>query len=749
MPYLDDLAFFNTENEVFRGGIWDPSVKPSKSAEPTSPTPEPSFDETPVSPIFPVTDPGEIPPSGTPTPISVSVSSSSVNLRHRKTTPDLRSSPSSSHDLTLDHHSTMPPDPSSPSKNGGKLNDSLDGSKPKKSFDITQHIGELHTQGTRSGDFKSLSRSDTKSTIVGTVKKWGNWYFKDRRNSNTGEEPYVETPPHNHPKRDFSSESLRRKSTPVLSSKLERKLSGKGNQHPNRQFKDDKQTDSSKPLSAPLPHSFPPELMDAISNQGDMVDSIISTYAPENGPAKDGISRSKSMKETRRKSQVSRTRDSQPKPKTPKSELDAKIDKKLADSTEDDSKHHANPSLKLLKKTTIAAAVTVPSVTDADISDKSPSTSIKIPNSKKTSAVSSLSSSLSSSGSVSKSETLKYMKNEPKKQPKKELKTDLVVDTPTKSELRTEPSVDTSIKPESKALDSPNHDTIFDMETSIDDSTKVIKPKIYNPDIHHNFSVKRKAVGSGSNKHPHTHSADSNGNVTDITPVTPSTEEMPKTVPSLDQAPIELSGNGHGKRPESFSAPTLAPPPPMRERTLAKRGSSDNLRRRNSSNHGTNVNPYSNTVSSTAGEFSPVITVPVPASTATPYSHEKSLKDFLVETTVKLESSSHYDSQARLLHHPHHQLQQQPLQLQQPQQQQQQPHQEYTAPPQPSHKPSMALHRKPSNSNNHHQQHTDPTSTPLAPFVANTASNSDEKEPEPILSYRKGKAKQMQGFKFF
>lgn len=549
LPNMDDLAFFNTDGEVFRGGIWDPSVRSEKQFDLSIP----AVDSEPSLPIgTPVIDPTVL-ESPVPVPESPAdnLHRTSASLRHRKTTPNLRTSS----EIPLDEP------PPLPMRYKADLHDHTE-REINFSFDMAEHIGELNGNPETKG-------KDTKATIVGTVKKWGTWYFKDRKNGEMNEGVDDNSKP--KPRRNVSNDSLRRKSTPALTSKLDRAPS----------IKSRLKEKIEKPISAPLPHSFPPELMDAISS-GQAATSGEAVAENSSAESHSSATRSKSIKEhpVRRKNTWE---DSAQETLGNNSTVNM-------ESTETEEPHHDNPSLRLLRKPTSSAAVTIPESVPT-----TPSKSIQISPNKKSSAISSLSSSLSSQGSHTAS-LEKDKTNTPESTEKVE-------------------SLETVSTP--LALLQPPQE-VFDMDPHTEPPATV---KVTGR--HH---VKRKPVGSG----PHSHHESLEKGVATAT----LDDDASKYGSHLGQIPSELPyepASSNDSASNAFAAPILAPPPRMLERTLGKRPSNENMR----------SNPYTNEqLQHHLGSKDGGITVPMPVSAAMSYTHEKKLNDFLMDTTPKFETSS-------------------------------------------------------------------------------------------------------------
>lgn len=263
-PYADDFSLFNTQGEFYRGGVWDPTPRSSKSTEQTI----------------------DISPTGNPVHATgVDKDTSSTNsreqakkarLRQRKSTPDLRAS----RDIDADSE-LIPAMPSTLLRKGlhkHKSSDALralptdDSSNP---FDINDHIGELqHLDSNADLGLKETS-ADSKSTLASTVKRWGSWYFKDNT-SNTGSTSAKLT---NAALSKKPQPASRRQSAPSESASVRREPS----------FKNKRQSPEVKPVSAPAPHKFPTELLNSIA------DDNLASLRPATGRSP---ARSNSMTDT-------------------------------------------------------------------------------------------------------------------------------------------------------------------------------------------------------------------------------------------------------------------------------------------------------------------------------------------------------------------------------------------------------------------------------------------------------------------
>lgn len=193
---------------------------------------------------------------------------------------------------------------------------------------------------------------------------------------------------------------------------------------------------------------------------------------------------------------------------------------------------------------------------------------------------------------------------------------------------------------------------------------------------------------------------------------------IPLNAPSLDQVPIELANSVTPDSETNFSVPLLAPPPPMHDRSLTKRRSKDALRQ-------STLQSNSLPPSSTQPNLDSVITVPKPSLSAAPYSHEQDLNDFLIETAAKYESTQLFDH--------------------------------LSIDREVESSSSSSLPRANSQKASEKSRNGDVLLESSSSFSHSSITGSskassinyDLNESTPVLSYRKVKSKQSQGFKFF
>ncbi|VVT51271.1 uncharacterized protein SAPINGB_P003041 [Magnusiomyces paraingens] len=299
-PNFEDISFFNTSSEVYRGGIWDSTVRPN--------FPEPS-DEVYDS------DDDTAEDSNNTVTNSEALVSSSVDpptgnlkqLRHRKTTPNLRvESPNGAEKATLEHRRPL-------SRSSTRSMDSLIGqssSSPNNNDDIEDksHLksrsapmredsdsslfngntlrqeNDVPLEGRRKPRSVSPTPSKASSvrsgTIMNAVKKW--WPIKETHSvENNGPlDRLAQSQDGEDMKRDLSQESLRQKVKTAASeykatfrnSRTARfgSFSGESKDDDASYFKRRPSpgpsnlvtsTSMSNIKPAPLPHNFPPELM--------------------------------------------------------------------------------------------------------------------------------------------------------------------------------------------------------------------------------------------------------------------------------------------------------------------------------------------------------------------------------------------------------------------------------------------------------------------------------------------------------
>lgn len=227
-PNFEDIAFFNTRDEIYRGGIWDSTVRPN------------AFDTNAESRDFPEQEDSdtEVPSAEVISSIDQSDESQSSTLRHRKTAPNLRHEPSAESLLTLpttyqhilsksktrsmdslvamgtNESSTSlesPVDPkSSPSTR-----------KPVDNDFVFPEPGHASTYPPTASSFNEdgLKSHTATGTIIDTVKKWSGWYSKDRHNSNASLDSR-ESLPSEFVDNEFDSPDKRRNSQESIRSRV-------------------------------------------------------------------------------------------------------------------------------------------------------------------------------------------------------------------------------------------------------------------------------------------------------------------------------------------------------------------------------------------------------------------------------------------------------------------------------------------------------------------------------------------------
>jgi hypothetical protein len=275
LPYMDDLTFFGTEGEFYRGGIWDKSVRPFHGAPERSPS---SKDDTKsggsstASVKSEKTDNSSMVGESTATSLPRSKS-----LRHRNTAVmEMPSNPSEMVGPDLD--AEIPPELGDRSvdarRDSNASSSSTTTSNSEQDFDLKQHIGEL--KGISNGDHQLEGGSPPHNTmskpaaLVGTVKKWSSWYFKERlgRTESTTDLSTND----NQNGGDNNRADDHKPSTSRSSNEVYR--SGDQNKPPVQSPL------STRPKPAPEPHHFPPELMSSLNEKGDRVIKSGNPYAP-------------------------------------------------------------------------------------------------------------------------------------------------------------------------------------------------------------------------------------------------------------------------------------------------------------------------------------------------------------------------------------------------------------------------------------------------------------------------------------
>lgn len=295
LPFMDDLTFFGTEGEFYRGGIWDQSVRP----------PQQDDNEHTEN----IEENNEMINSRS-TSIKSGLSNSNngnETLRHRNKSfrpedttssqtmigPDLdseippelrnRSSSNNSSDLRRDSLS------STSNKSSESSSDNLEDNGNNNEFDLKQHIGELKSFSSKrdlkrnSSDSNSPTKSkSSQSTLVGTVKKWGSWYFKDRMGNNK----FNNNNPHsddgdggNHDDESIGNDEFDFENGTAIDDtggdqqRRDREKSQSSTESKNSE-------NSQRPKPAPEPHHFPPELINSLNDKSDTVINSVNPYSP-------------------------------------------------------------------------------------------------------------------------------------------------------------------------------------------------------------------------------------------------------------------------------------------------------------------------------------------------------------------------------------------------------------------------------------------------------------------------------------
>lgn len=242
-PFYEDFALFSTVKEFFRGGLWDSSVRFQNPAEfESEPVPsDVATEETVVETI--------IQPKVKERPVDPKTSRSS--LRHRKSTPDLRSSQSN---IELDETFSMPP---------------LKPNMPRRGMHKHKSSDSLRTRfldspyADHNNEF--IGEAGSKQSLTNSVKRWGSWYFK---NSNEGTDFKRRTSNGSDILKGGISSTQPKKQTTKNSKADQSSASSPVNKR--RSVKSPSiSSGSGKPVSAPAPHRFPPELLNAIYNDED------------------------------------------------------------------------------------------------------------------------------------------------------------------------------------------------------------------------------------------------------------------------------------------------------------------------------------------------------------------------------------------------------------------------------------------------------------------------------------------------
>ncbi|KAA8917367.1 hypothetical protein TRICI_000479 [Trichomonascus ciferrii] len=274
LPYMDDLTFFGTEGEFYRGGIWDKSVRPFHGAPertPSSKCDTKSGGSSSASVKSEKVDNGSMAGESTATSLPRSKS-----LRHRNTAAmEMPSNPSGMVGPDLD--SVIPPelgDRSADMRRDSNASSSDTTSNSEQEFDLKQHIGEL--KGISNSDHQLEGSSPPQNTmskpaaLVGTVKKWSSWYFKERLGKNESTTDFGAKDNHNG--EDNIPTDDHKRSTSRSSNEACRSGDQSKNIGPPPL--------PTRPKPAPEPHHFPPELMNSLNETGDRVIKSSNPYAP-------------------------------------------------------------------------------------------------------------------------------------------------------------------------------------------------------------------------------------------------------------------------------------------------------------------------------------------------------------------------------------------------------------------------------------------------------------------------------------
>lgn len=266
LPYMDDLTFFGTEGEFYRGGIWDKTVRPFNGALERSPS---SKLDTKTGGSSSASVKSE--KTGNSSMMGESTATSlprSKSLRHRNTTA-MEVPSNSSEMMGPDLDAEVPPELRDRSVNPRRdstasSSSTTTTSNSEQEFDIKQHIGEL--KGLSNGDQQLEGSSPPQNTmskpaaLVGTVKKWSSWYFKERlgkSESTTGFSVNANPEGEENDTADDGKRSTSLSSNEAVPPPL-----------------------PTRPKPAPEPHHFPPELMSSLNEKGDRIIKSSNPYAP-------------------------------------------------------------------------------------------------------------------------------------------------------------------------------------------------------------------------------------------------------------------------------------------------------------------------------------------------------------------------------------------------------------------------------------------------------------------------------------
>lgn len=192
---MDDLAFFNTDDEIFRGGIWDHAQQASRV-----PYPPPSSDTKLPFPPEPVSATAVNDINSMPAEPSASRDietfgpRETTHLRHRKTVSDFRDhssleNKSPKDDLSPDDYNFffkegIPGEPGNwDSAENGFVTRKMSVTSTSTSSSKESIHGEISGYGknsTKDNNFSEFKR-ESKTALTDTMKKWGTWYNKGKR----------------------------------------------------------------------------------------------------------------------------------------------------------------------------------------------------------------------------------------------------------------------------------------------------------------------------------------------------------------------------------------------------------------------------------------------------------------------------------------------------------------------------------------------------------------------------------------
>lgn len=338
LPNLDDLAFYNTEDEIFRGGIWDHNIQTSRV--PYSPKLSEDKQQSSENEGLENSSTGEHPFMSEPLAsrdVEMFTPNVITQLRHRKTLADFRDYASlenngSDRNLSEDDKILSNSNLASDLKNWEFEKNKASGRKSSFTSNTSSSGGSIHdepvsmskTKNTiKNTNFSELKR-DTKATITDTMKKWGTWYNKGKR---------ATTEIKGFSKKQSPNSTLTKSPTFTSTSTL----------------------DASSVSMGFEPNGLSPTALTSLETFGQ------NTTDPEST----GTTASLQSSKTQRKP-VSALHKI---PNLHKTGLDSKVNelsKVEYDSEEDEKSHSINPGLTVLRKTTASPKVTVPAQSHTD-----------------------------------------------------------------------------------------------------------------------------------------------------------------------------------------------------------------------------------------------------------------------------------------------------------------------------------------------------------------------------------------------